>query len=128
LDEVLKTLKERYRRTVERRINDGEDLIYDPLKGIINEDTGEVVLDLKTIRGGDIENSMMTGDVDGDDEDSKDEVECLNANDKDEGNKFVFNEKKEKKVLTEGIVDTNLEQNSDGFSDNEEDSDEEICH
>ena len=123
LDEVLKTLKERYKRTVERRINDGEDLVFDEQKGIINEETGEVVLNIKIIRGGDMENSMMCSEVDGDD----DEVENLHANKGDE-NKILISANKENKVLTEGIVDTYLGQDSDGFSDNDDNSDEEICH
>ena len=125
---MLKTLKERYKRTVERRINDGEDLVFDEQKGIINEETGEVVLDIKIIRGGDIENSMMCSEVDGDDDqDSKVEVKNLHA-DKGDGNKILISANKENKVLTEGIVDTYLGQESDGFSDNDDNSDEEICH
>jgi hypothetical protein len=45
----LKNLKERYKRTVERKFKDGEFLIFHREKGIINEDTNEVVVDLKSI-------------------------------------------------------------------------------
>jgi len=51
LEEILKNLKERHKRTVERKIQDGEDIIFDDEKGIINDETGEVVVDIKIIRG-----------------------------------------------------------------------------
>ena len=49
LDEILKNLKERYKRTVERKFKEGEYLVFDKEKGIINEDTNEVVVELKSI-------------------------------------------------------------------------------
>jgi hypothetical protein len=45
----MKILKERYRRTVERKWKDGEYLIFDREKGIINEDSGEIVVELAVI-------------------------------------------------------------------------------
>lgn len=42
-------MKERYKRTVERKFKEGEYLIFDREKGIINEDTGEVVVDLEAV-------------------------------------------------------------------------------
>jgi hypothetical protein len=47
----MRNLKERYRRTVERKIDEGEDIIFDEEKGLINEKTGKVVIDIKLIRG-----------------------------------------------------------------------------
>lgn len=51
LDEIVKNLKVRYKRTVERKWREGEFLTYDKEKGIINEDTGEIVVGLKAIEG-----------------------------------------------------------------------------
>ena len=48
----MKTLKERYKRTVERKFKEGQYLIFDKEKGIINEDTGEVIVDIKILTEG----------------------------------------------------------------------------
>jgi hypothetical protein len=47
--EILKILKERHKRTIERKLQNGDDLIFDEKRGIINEDTDQVVLDIKYI-------------------------------------------------------------------------------
>jgi hypothetical protein len=45
----MKILKERYKRTVERKWKEGEYLIFDREKGIMNEDSGEIVVELSVI-------------------------------------------------------------------------------
>lgn len=45
----MKFLKERYKRTLERRFKDKEYLVFDHEKGIINEDSGEIIIDLEII-------------------------------------------------------------------------------
>jgi len=83
----MKTLKVRHLRSVQRKLRDGEDLIYDDEKGIVNQETGEVVIDIKFIVGYDYSNSITDdkennldeggyGEDDGDeDDDDKDEDE-----------------------------------------------------
>jgi len=46
---IMKTLKVRHKRTVQRKLEDGLPLIYDEKKGIINEETGEVIIDIDLI-------------------------------------------------------------------------------
>ena len=55
LYDIMKELKVRHKRTVERKLAEGEDLIFDKEKGILNKDTGEILYDLKTIYAGFIE-------------------------------------------------------------------------
>ena len=48
---IIKILKERQKRTVERKLKKGEDLIYDEKRGIINIETDECILDINQIFG-----------------------------------------------------------------------------
>jgi hypothetical protein len=76
--DIIKILKERQKRTVERKMKEGEDLIFCEKRGIINKNTEEVVFDLKQIYGefdqeNDIEEGKEGKDGDIDDEDYDDE-------------------------------------------------------
>ncbi len=68
----MKTLKVRYKRTVLRKFKEGEYLIFDKEKGIINEDTGAVVVDIKAVLGGS-EYDINAGEEDNEEEVSEDE-------------------------------------------------------
>ena len=47
--ELVKTLKKKYQKTIYRRINKGRRIEYDESKGIIDEETKEVIIDLNKI-------------------------------------------------------------------------------
>ena len=105
----MKNLKERHKRTIERKLDEGEDIIFDNEKGIINDETGEVIIDIKIIRGD------FTADNFNDESDEKDDSRKDNQDKKQEGlniQKIVENNKNDKEDLFEE-------------GDNEDDSDEE---
>jgi hypothetical protein len=70
-EEIVESLKERQRRTVQRKIENGEDIIFDGTKGIINAKTLEVVIDLKDINNG----VLFENENDNDDEEPEEEGE-----------------------------------------------------
>jgi hypothetical protein len=72
--EIMRILKERHKRTVERKLENGDDLIMDEKLGIINSETNEVVLDIKYIYG----------DIKDDEEDTKDLKEEEKENNEDD--------------------------------------------
>lgn len=51
-DEIVSSLKEKHKRTVNRKIESGEDLIFDGTKGIVNKKTNEIIVDLIDINSG----------------------------------------------------------------------------
>lgn len=51
-EEILDMLKERQRRTILRKIEDGEDIVFDGNIGLVNKFTGEVVIELSQINNG----------------------------------------------------------------------------
>jgi hypothetical protein len=107
----MKNLKERYKRTVERKLQEGEDIIFDEEKGIINDETGEVVIDIRIIRG-DFENLGLSKD---DDENEKNNIGSAESN---------TDDKKKQSIPEEEIIDTfkgqnNSERSEDGFNDDE---------
>ena len=69
--ELVKTLKKKYQKTIYRRINKGVRIEYDENKGIVDEETKEVIISLDKI---------VKNNVDDDEEDNNDE----NENDEDE--------------------------------------------
>jgi hypothetical protein len=75
LDEIMKILKERYKRTVERKWKEKEYLIFDREKGIINEDSGEIVVELSVIisSGYEIKDEENTQNFDLSDEEQQEE-------------------------------------------------------
>lgn len=92
-DEILSVLKERQKRTIQRRTQDGEDIIFDGTKGIINKDTGEIIFGLKDINGG----VLYEGDSN-DLEDSNAEMSEEEDNANDEEN-HLDSKKKDKDVV-----------------------------
>ena len=81
--ELVKTLKKKYQKTVYRKINTGVRIEYDEEKGIINEETKEVIIPLDKIIKDD-------GDDDIDDNEDNDE------NDENEDEKEELQEKENK--------------------------------
>ena len=83
--ELVKTLKKKYQKTVYRRINKGARIEYDESKGIVDEETKEVIISLDKI--------MKDEDEEDDDNDNdNDNDEEQNDNDK-EGNDKKEDEK-----------------------------------
>lgn len=62
-DEIIELLKERQRRTVLRRMENGEDIIFDGEKGIINKNTQEVIIDINNINSGALDDFIDDEDV-----------------------------------------------------------------
>ena len=69
--ELVKTLKKKYQKTIYRRINKGVRIEYDENKGIVDEETKEVIISLDKI-------------VKNNDDDDEDENNDENENDEDE--------------------------------------------
>ena len=95
--ELVKTLKKKYQKTIYRRINKGVRIEYDENKGIVDEETKEVIISLDKI---------VKNNVDDDEEDNNDE----NENDEDE--KECNEDEKEKK-------DNKVEKDENKKDDNE---------
>jgi hypothetical protein len=128
----MKNLKERYKRTVERKLENGDDIIFDEEKGIINDETGEVVIDIKIIRG---DFGNLTIDKDDDESDEK-EGSLDNGQGKSDKKEEAINSKnivenETKKIdgkFEEEVIDTFKGHNEDDLSEqgeNEDDSDHE---
>ena len=81
--ELVKTLKKKYQKTVYRRINKGARIEYDETKGIVDEETKEVIISLDKI---------MKDEDEEDDDNDNDNDEEQNDNDK-EGNDKKEDEK-----------------------------------
>ena len=81
--ELVKTLKKKYQKTVYRRINKGARIEYDETKGIVDEETKEVIISLDKI---------MKDEDEEDDDNDNDNDEEPNDNDK-EGNDKKEDEK-----------------------------------
>ena len=81
--ELVKTLKKKYQKTVYRRINKGARIEYDESKGIIDEETKEVIISLDKI---------MKDEDEEDDDNDNDNDEEQDDNDK-EGNDKKEDEK-----------------------------------
>ena len=81
--ELVKTLKKKYQKTVYRRINKGARIEYDESKGIVDEETKEVIISLDKI---------MKDEDEEDDDNDNDNDEEQNDNDK-EGNDKKEDEK-----------------------------------
>ena len=81
--ELVKTLKKKYQKTVYRRINKGARIEYDETKGIVDEETKEVIISLDKI---------MKDEDEEDDDNDNDNDEEQDDNDK-EGNDKKEDEK-----------------------------------
>ena len=70
--ELVKTLKKKYQKTVYRRINKGARIEYDESKGIVDEETKEVIISLdKIMKDEDEEDDDNDNDEEQDDNDKE---------------------------------------------------------
>ena len=92
--ELIKTLKKKYQKTVYRKINTGVRIEYDEEKGIIDEETKEVIISLDKI---------VKSDDDEDEENGEDENDVEEDNNDEEDKKEEKNEIKENKKEEENI-------------------------
>lgn len=86
-DDIVASLKERQRRTVMRKIQDGEDIVFDIEKGIINKYTGEIVIPLSELNNGVL---CQDQDEEIDENDEEENEECdekANIDEKDQAEK-----------------------------------------
>jgi hypothetical protein len=81
MEEIIKNLKERHRRTVIRKIENKEKIVFDESIGIVNKDTDEIMFTLEEL------NFETNEDYDEND-DIKDEFDCEDG----EINKALFKE------------------------------------
>ena len=93
--ELVKTLKKKYQKTIYRKINTGVRIEYDEEKGIIDEETKEVIISLDKIVKNDDEDDIGDEENDAEDdnqeeEDKKEEKEEKNEN---KDNKEIINGK-----------------------------------
>ena len=91
--ELVKTLKKKYQKTIYRKINTGIRIEYDEEKGIINEETKEVIISLDKIIKDDGDDDMDDNEND-DIEDDKNEEEEL----KEDNKEIIQNEEKKETI------------------------------
>ena len=81
--ELVKTLKKKYQKTIYRRINKGVRIEYDESKGIVDEETKEVIISLdKIVKNEDDDEE----ENDNDNDDNEDEKENEENEDKKDNN------------------------------------------
>ena len=73
--ELVKTLKKKYQKTVYRKINTGIRIEYDDEKGIINEETKEVIIPLDKIIKDDGDDDIDDNEDNDENEDEKEELQ-----------------------------------------------------
>ena len=92
--ELIKTLKKKYQKTVYRKINTGVRIEYDEEKGIIDEETKEVIISLDKIVKSDDDEDEKNGEYENDvEEDNNDEEDK-----KEEKNEIKENKKEEENI------------------------------
>ena len=93
--ELVKTLKKKYQKTIYRKINTGIRIEYDEEKGIINEETKEVIISLdKIIKDDDDDDGIDDeNDIEDDKIEEEDKKEKINEKEKNEGNDENINGK-----------------------------------
>jgi predicted nucleic acid-binding Zn-ribbon protein len=84
--DLVKTLKKKYQKTIYRRINKGVRIEYDETKGIVDEETKEVIITMDKIVKNDDDDDDNDEDNDNDNEedekeDNKNENKNENEND-----------------------------------------------
>ena len=85
--ELVKTLKKKYQKTIYRRINKGVRIEYDESKGIVDEETKEVIIPLEKIVKIDDDDGDEDDDKEDDNEDEK-EKELEDKEEKKDSNNF----------------------------------------
>ena len=73
--ELVKTLKKKYQKTVYRKINTGIRIEYDEEKGIINEETKEIIIPLDKIIKDDGDDDIDDNEDNDENEDEKEELQ-----------------------------------------------------
>ena len=73
--ELVKTLKKKYQKTVYRKINTGIRIEYDEEKGIINEETKEIIIPLDKIIKDDEDDDIDDNEDNDENEDEKEELQ-----------------------------------------------------
>ena len=73
--ELVKTLKKKYQKTVYRKINTGIRIEYDEEKGIINEETKEIIIPLDKIIKNDEDDDIDDNEDNDENEDEKEELQ-----------------------------------------------------
>ena len=73
--ELVKTLKKKYQKTVYRKVNTGVRIEYDEEKGIINEETKEVIIPLDKIIKDDGDDDIDDNEDNDENEDEKEELQ-----------------------------------------------------
>ena len=73
--ELVKTLKKKYQKTVYRKINTGVRIEYDEEKGIINEETKEIIIPLDKIIKNDEDDDIDDNEDNDENEDEKEELQ-----------------------------------------------------
>ena len=82
--ELVKTLKKKYQKTVYRKINTGVRIEYDEEKGIVDEETKEVIISLDKIIKSDDDEDNEEDNNDNDIEDDKNDKEDMKEDIKDD--------------------------------------------
>ena len=83
--ELVKTLKKKYQKTVYRRINKGVRIEYDETKGILDEETKEVIIPLdKIVKDDEEEDDNDNGNDDEDEKENEDNKEDEKEDNKEE--------------------------------------------
>jgi len=85
--ELVKTLKKKYQKTVYRKINTGVRIEYDEEKGIVDEETKEVIISLDKIIKSDDDEDNEEDNNDNDIEDDKNDKEDKKEDNKDDKEK-----------------------------------------
>ena len=85
--ELVKTLKKKYQKTVYRKINTGIRIEYDEEKGIINEETKEVIIPLDKIIKDDEDDDIDDNEDNDENEDEKEELQEKENNEENINNK-----------------------------------------
>ena len=85
--ELVKTLKKKYQKTVYRKINTGVRIEYDEEKGIVDEETKEVIISLDKIIKSDDDEDNEEDNNDNDIEDDKNDKEDMKEDIKDDKEK-----------------------------------------
>ena len=92
--ELVKTLKKKYQKTIYRKINTGIRIEYDEEKGIINEETKEVIISLDKIIKDDGDDDMDDNENDDIEDDKNEEEEEL----KEDNKEIIQNEEKKETI------------------------------
>ena len=85
--ELVKTLKKKYQKTVYRKINTGIRIEYDEEKGIINEETKEIIIPLDKIIKDDEDDDIDDNEDNDENEDEKEELQEKENNEENINNK-----------------------------------------